>query len=366
MAGKIDWPAISAYLGEVSKARRIPRESNAPSSVKKIGPDKVRAFRARSSHLDSRLGAGSFADAAWGGLQDSAPRSALLSLHARVKDVTPDSWSDREVAQIWFRWADYLVPRSDVDVFTIGALPRNALYAGALDALGRAIEDVLDGEGRSPSEVASKLRGIPSHLFIRAGIVTGRFHIRWDARTVILIPAKPPRGDPEDARLELARRFLHWLGPGSSHTFARWAGVARNDAEQTWSSLEKEIAPVSVDGWERSALESDVKSIGAAEPPSVVRFLPQGDPFLASDKLVPQAEPKLELPDLPRREVNALTGRVLADGNLVASWSRRQNRITIAPWHPLNKEVRDLIQGEAESFRGPIGKPMDVRWIDPE
>lgn len=367
MASKIDWAAISAYSADVSKARRPPRETKAPASIEQVDSERVRAFRARSTHLDARLHAGSFAEAAWGGLQDSAPRSALLSLHARVKQVDTDAWSHREVVQIWFRWADYLVPRSDVGVFTIGASPRNPRFADALDALGRAVEDVLDGEELSSKDVAAKIRGITNPFIIRSAIVTGRFHIRWDARTVTLLPARPSKGSSKAARLELARRFLHWLGPSSALAFARWAGISLDDAERTWSELDKEIARVSVDGRERFVLESDLKSLLAAKAPRGVRLLPQGDPYLYPDKLIAQEEPKLAPPGLTRREVNALAaGRVLVDGNLAGSWSRRQNRTTIVSWQPLNKKVRDLIQAEAESFRGPIGKLMDVRWIDRE
>jgi hypothetical protein len=41
--------------------------------------------------LDRKLPAGSFAAAAWGGLQDSIPRSGVLSLNARVEGTQPDS-----------------------------------------------------------------------------------------------------------------------------------------------------------------------------------------------------------------------------------------------------------------------------------
>lgn len=367
MATKIDWAGISAYLAEVGKTRRAPRESTAASSLPEVSPERVRYFRARSTHLDARLDAGSYAKAAWGGLQDSAPRSALLSLHARVKEVDPDAWSHREIVQIWFRWADYLVPRPDVGVFTTGASPRNPKFAEALDALGRAVEDILDGEEHSSKVVAAKIRGAPSPFVIRSAIVTGRFHIRWDARTVTLLPATPSKGSPKAARLELARRFLHCLGPSSAPAFARWAGISLDDAERTWSELDKEVTPVSVDGWKRFVLESDLKTMLAAKAPRGVRLLPQGDPYLYPDKLVAQEEPKLAPPGLTRREVNALAaGRVFVDGNLIGSWSRRQNQMTIVPWYPLNKKAQALIHGEAETFSGPIGKPMVVRWIDPE
>ncbi|MDF2754128.1 MAG: Activator of Hsp90 ATPase, partial [Gaiellaceae bacterium] len=46
----------------------------------------ILAYRRRVNELDERLPAGpaSLRRAAWAGLQDSMPRAALLSIHARV------------------------------------------------------------------------------------------------------------------------------------------------------------------------------------------------------------------------------------------------------------------------------------------
>jgi hypothetical protein len=49
------------------------------------------------------------------------------------------------------------------------------------------------------------------------------------------VPA--PEVDPRDARLELARRFLHVFGPATPDAFAAWAGIARrraDDAFRAW------------------------------------------------------------------------------------------------------------------------------------
>jgi hypothetical protein len=362
---RIDWETISAYLKQIRVSRGAPPESPATDSVAEVDAEQVRLFRGHASHLFSRLGLGSIANAAWGGLQDSAPRSALLSLHARVKGVTPESWNHRDLVQIWFRWADYVVPRSDVDVFTLGALPREPTYAQAVMNLGAAVAEVMAGEERSPSSVADSFGDIPNPLMIRAASVTGLFHIRWDARMTTLIPAPPPKTEPDEARLELARRFLHWLGPGNARGFARWAGLTRTDAEHTWSKLVPSLHEVSVEGKARSILASDLDALVKAEPFKGVRLIPQGDPYLAADKLVAQPELKIERPELPSPLVNALAaGRVLLDGKLVASWARKENEITIAPWETLGQKTRKLIESEAESLAAPVGKPMKLRWLD--
>ena len=63
----------------------------------------VVAFRRRVSALDKRLPSGvkSLRIAAWAGLQDSMPRAALLSIHARVDATLPDAWDDPSYVQVW-------------------------------------------------------------------------------------------------------------------------------------------------------------------------------------------------------------------------------------------------------------------------
>jgi len=53
----------------------------------------ILAFRRRVGALDERLSPGrrSLRRAAWAGLQDSMPRAALLSIHARVAGTKPAS-----------------------------------------------------------------------------------------------------------------------------------------------------------------------------------------------------------------------------------------------------------------------------------
>lgn len=266
--------------------------------------------------------------------------------------------------QVWFRWADYIVPRDDVDVFTLGSLPRNPAFARALDELSGAILDVLGGEERRSREVADAIHRIPNPWLIRVANVTGRFHIRWDTRMVTLRAAPEPLTDPESARLELARRFLGWLGPSNARRFARWAGVTRRDAEETWSALAHELAPVAVEGLVRTIRAADLPALVYAEPVTGVRFLPQGDPFLSADPLVAQREPAIERPGVQRRVLNSLSGRILVDGALVGSWGRRQHQLTLAPWDRLPRSTLDAIADEGESLWGPIGRPMRLRRLD--
>ena len=60
------------------------------------------------------MGSKSLRRAAWAGLQDSMPRAALLSLHARVAGVEPSTWEDPSLAQLWGpRYHTYVVAKRD-------------------------------------------------------------------------------------------------------------------------------------------------------------------------------------------------------------------------------------------------------------
>jgi hypothetical protein len=94
-----------------------------------VGREQILAFRRAAGALDARLPAGaeSLRRAAWAGLQDSMPRAALLSIHARVEGTGPSSWEDPSLAQLWRpRYSVYVVPAQDLAVFSLGRLPEAA------------------------------------------------------------------------------------------------------------------------------------------------------------------------------------------------------------------------------------------------
>src|SRR5690348_509221 len=85
----------------------------------------ILAFRRRVGALDERLppGPASLRQAAWAGLQDSMPRAALLSIHARVEETLPATWDHPSLVQLWGpRFSAYVVAAEDRAVFSVGRL----------------------------------------------------------------------------------------------------------------------------------------------------------------------------------------------------------------------------------------------------
>ncbi|HEY7600396.1 MAG TPA: hypothetical protein VH741_10760, partial [Candidatus Limnocylindrales bacterium] len=95
----------------------------------KLSRTQILGHRRRAGALDERLPAGrtSLERAAWLGLQDSMPRAALLSIHARVSGVGPDAWADPAFVQVWGpRYNTYVIAAGDVAPFTLGRMPDQA------------------------------------------------------------------------------------------------------------------------------------------------------------------------------------------------------------------------------------------------
>jgi winged helix DNA-binding protein len=332
----------------------------------RLAREQVLRYRARVSHLDRKLPAGSFATAAWGGLQDSVPRAGVISLHARVTDTKPDSWEDPSVVQIWFRGgADYIVPREDAAVFTLGSSPRDPERAAELDRLADAIHRVTEGRTLIVNEV-SKLLGHAHQTGLRVSGLTGRVHIRWDASRIWLIPVERPDMDPEDARRALARRFLHWFGPTTKPALARWTGVPAGEATKTWKAIEEDLVEIEVAGlagW-RFMLASDLDALEGAEPVSGVRLLPYDDAFTKLDHELLIPDEALRERVLPRtgQGKGYIPGAILVDGEIVGGWQRQQRKVTLHPFEGLPARVREKIEEEALAFPIEAKSPATVSW----
>jgi hypothetical protein len=335
--------------------------------------EQVLWYRARVSHLDGKVPVRSIAKAAWGGLQDSVPRGGVISLHARVEGTKPDSWEHPSLVLSWFRGgADYIDPRRDVGIITLGCLPRDPNRMAELERLADDIHRVTDGQTMLVREVAERIghRNAADPLHPRAVSTTGRVHIRWNASNIWLIPVERPAIDPEDARRELARRFLHWYGPTTRQPLASWTGVKPADAAETWKAIEPELAEVQVERStgaspeRRFTLEADMEALEHSEPIQGVRLLPQDDPFTKFDHDLLVADERLRLRALPRtgQSPGYIPGSILVDGRIVGAWQRRQRKVTLHPFSKQSPSVREAIEHEALSM--PIAGPTNpsVVW----
>jgi hypothetical protein len=328
--------------------------------------DRILAFRRRVGALDERLpaGADSLRRAAWAGLQDSMPRAAVLSLHARVEGIEPESFADPSLLQLWGpRYQVYVVAADDLAVFSLGRYPDDARGRERADRMADVLEQHLGGSRAGYGDAGDAI-GVNANA-LRYGATTGRVVIRWEgARAPHVWTVPRPGVDPLDARRELARRHLRVFGPSSAEAFAKWAGVSARGAARVFASLEDELTAVRTPLGERWMLTSDLPDMCADPvPPAPARLLPSGD----AHYLLWDAERSLLVPDAAQREElwtsRVWPGAILVDGEVRGTWRRAHDVVTAHAWGALSPAQREAVEAEASTLPLPgLGRGIVVQW----
>jgi hypothetical protein len=350
----------------------------------------VLAFRLRRHNLARRLGAARMPEAtATCGVRNSPPGSASMALLARVNGVSEDRVSaalaDRHLVEVnGPRMVPALVRPQDVAVFTVGGIGaddaslretvgRVAATALAqagirpIDALARVVEAALAelaGGARTRGALSAAMtarlpeamslwcrvcgsRHIHEGLFRLPGAAgvyciaprSGRevCYVRtdeWLGRDVPAVGSAAAR----DAGRELLRRFLHCYGPATPGDFADWTAVGVADARQRFTDLADELQEANWDGRTGWVLRADADGLRGARPPTGVRLLPPGDPYLlARDRAT-------VIPDPAARKVIwppvGAPGTVVVDGEIVATWrSQRKGTVLRVQISPFDRPV---------------------------
>jgi winged helix DNA-binding protein len=262
------------------------------------------------------------------------PRAASLSIHARVAGTTSTTWEDRSLVQLWGpRYSAYVVAAEDLAYFSLGRLPDDAKgRARAEDAADR-VESVLGRKKKMGYGDVGAALGVNANS-LRYGATTGRLVIRWEgARQPTLWCVPPPQISPEEARSELARRYLHVFGPTTAASFARWAGITPRGGAVAFDGL----------------------------APS--RLLPSGDAYY----LLQGDDRKLLIPEAKRRAelwtTRVWPGALLVDGDVVGTWRRANEKVSIKTWRRLTAAEREAVVEETESLPlAGLPGPIVITW----
>jgi Winged helix DNA-binding domain len=76
------------------------------------------------------------------------------------------------------------------------------------------------------------------HNSLRYAVPTATVLLSWDgARQPVVWTVPPPDMDPQQARLELARRYLQVFGPATAASFAAWAGIRFSEVGAAFERL---------------------------------------------------------------------------------------------------------------------------------
>jgi hypothetical protein len=318
-----------------------------------VDADQVLAFRLARSGLAVR-GARSLADAAAAPASDFVRDAALLSLAARIDELSRAAYheavdaGDLVVAHV-IRGAIHALAPGDLALYGRALIARDdgelAVQLGrqvqrlaaekgfapteALDEVAAATKDALsDGRALDKNALHEELRkrvradlmpwcqGCKSHhvapmLWRYATVVAGA---RLDSERRYL-PGKPGR---KPAASEAVRRFLGFYGPGGPGDFADWAGLAKPHAQRLWDDVAGELAEVRVGKRTAWVMSDDVGALESPPTADGVRLIPPGDPYLQKPNR-PLLAPDPELRKRLFRPV-ASPGAVLKDGVLTGLW----------------------------------------------
>ena len=373
--------------------------------VEKVSKGEVIAFRLGASGLLERAAASELPDVAGRcGIQNSPPGSALLALHARVQGMTQELLDaafveEKSLIQMWcMRGAPYFIPTADAAVFTTGVLPpteesmRHFLLGVGpdVDRLGMSLTEAVELTSAEIRDVLSGRRLAINELGVElaeriAGVLSGKQRDLWNEEgphakgqplgeavvhfciriltlqgVVCFAPregnkapfiltdewlGRPiPRVDPDMARAELLRRYLHCYGPSTRAAFASWLGVRSGDVDPWWSLVEDELTQVDYGGraW---MLDADVDALRAEAIPEGVRLLPPRDPYAQLRDRETIVETKYHR-DVWRTSGDP--GTVLANGEIVGTWrpQKKGRKLTIAV-----KTFEDLVERHLVAVR---------------
>jgi hypothetical protein len=351
-------------------ANRSGLEAHPPGDVTntrlKLAREQILAFRRHVGALDERLprGSRSLRRAAWAGLQDSMPRAALLSIHARVDGTEPSTWEYPSLIQLWGpRYSAYVVAARDLAVFSLGRLPDGAAARKVAHDIAAELRTLLGGRRGSLGEAGRAVGANPNRF--RYAAPTGTVVIRWDGArspTVWTVPA--PEVDPREARLELARRYLHVFGPTTPEAFAEWAGIGARHGGAAFDALGGSLTQVRTPIGDAWVLSSDLPTLSAPpRPVAPARLLPSGDAYY----LLQGADREVLVPDAKRRGAlwtpRVWPGALLVEGEVVGTWRRARGTVTIETWRRLSRAARDAVEAEAASLPLPgLRDAIIVRW----
>lgn len=326
-----------------------------------------------------------------GGLQAQVMSAAEMQIGVRVDcratDVRDRLWKDRTLVKTWLmRGTLHLVPAVDLPLYTAAmstrlTRTRNAWlrYIGMsepeLMKLVEAIGEALDGAPKTREEVLAKVgqgRSERVHEFLRSGwggvlkpVARSGMLCFGPSRGQAVTFVRPEQWlggwrhvDPEEALVEVARRYLRAYGPATKTDFARWWGNWPGVGTAAWTGLGKELASVSVEGRRADVLESDLATVTRAHVSGSIRLLPPFDPYLMGHA---GRDHLFEAVYAPRvsRVAGWISAVVLVDGRVTGTWrhaaAKEMLNVTLEPFGQMSAKRLAEVRRHAQSLASSLG-----------
>jgi hypothetical protein len=368
-----------------------------------VSRDKVLAWRMERHYLTERLPAERWQDPVSRicNLHAQVMSSAELSLSARVDGldqahVKNELWTNRGLVKTWaIRGTLHLLLASEFAFWTAAARTRKHFLSGAwqrasgispaeLTQINEAVAIALDGKQLSRDELADEVARI-----LQSEKYGQKLRGSWGS---ILKPAAfqgyicfaPSEGqnvrftrpdswigpqetfDPDEAMLDVVRRYLTAYGPADRDDFGRWWGLQPAPAGKLLKSLESDLTAVDVEETPALILTSDLDGLLQTQQSGAVRLLPAFDPYVIGvlsklDRLLPGPySAKIS------RAQGWISPVLLVDGRIEGTWKHErkgsQLLVTIEPFREQPPDVVRGIESEAERPAAFLGGKFELTW----
>ncbi|SDT36035.1 DNA glycosylase AlkZ-like family protein [Microlunatus soli] len=302
-----------------------------------IAPEQAVRYRLQINQLTSRLPAGSVLAAARFGLQDTAPRDALLGLHARMEHCRPEDWQHPGLIQTYSpRAAVHLLSRDAFGIFTLGRMPLDPDQQATIERYADQVCEVLAGRELRQAGLANQ----------RAACASGRIALRWTTSALYVREVERPQIDLETARRALCRLHIRAFGPTTPATYAWWSGLSAADARAVWQRCADDLLPVRIGDHRAWILSEEEQLLRSAPEPSGVRLLVPSDlRLLGQDRSGLFVGPGQKR--LSDRHDSFHPGGVLLGRTVVGAWGRRGGRVDVRLSAALSGPERELVEAEA-------------------
>jgi hypothetical protein len=360
--------------------------------VKSLTWQQVNAWRLAQHYLTSRLQRQDFVAAVTGvsGIQAQLMSAAELALWARVeglspKDVQSALWHNHSLIKTWaMRGTLHLIAASDLPLYVAARsfydnrkwLNYFAYYGiepAQYHAFMAAVPEVLGGEPMTREALAAAIAGHTGVAELRELILASSWGsplkpcaFRGDlcfgpsqGQNVTFVNPRKWIGnweaiEPEQALLEMVRRYLRAYGPATPVDFVRWwwGGAGLVQAKKIFQSLDDELETVAVEGWRALALRSTLEPMQNAEKSGSVNLLPLFDAYtLGIGRDIEPLLPKVYKSQVYRPQ-GWISAVVLVDGYINAVWAhksgRSQTTVKVNLFSAPTNAIKQGIEAEAE------------------
>jgi hypothetical protein len=354
----------------------------------------VHAFRLTRHHLNGRAPRKDLAKVVGeiGGAQAQVMSAAEMQIAVRaectVADVRDALWKTKSLVKTWLmRGTLHLARSEDLPVY-VGAMGRHWVSQMRLSWLEymqvtekefwKICEDIggaLNGTPMTREELIAQVgRGRSEH--VHQVLRSGWGGMLKPAARNGLLCFGPNRGqtvtfvrpeswlpswrevDPEDAIVEMARRYLRVYGPATQKDFARWWGQWAGAPAAAWKRLAPELTNVTVEGQRGDLLTEDISAVKRAKISEPVRMVPLFDPYLMGyarrDHLVDRA-----FAAKVSRTAGWISAVVLVEGKIAGTWTHvlanRNLRIKVEPFRKLRPQVASEVRERATELGQALG-----------